>query len=86
MTYPTSPDGDSEARAMTATCPQCNGDGYFMQDRTRPACCGNVYPSGECRSHCAVPEYYQEQVGCDACGGTGELKELALPPEARPAP
>lgn len=66
---------EAQARAdmaAKATCPQCDGDGYLTQDATRPTCCGNVWPTGECRSHCAVPEYFQEQVPCESCGGMGE--------------
>ena len=56
----------------------CDGSGYEIVERTRPTCCGNTYPSGECRSHCAVPEYYQDQEpcpGCAACLGTGKARE-----------
>ena len=48
-------------------CPECNGDGCGP---TQPECCGNPYPSGECRSHCAVPV----QQPCDFCGGQGQVE------------
>lgn len=60
------------------TCFQCSGSGFFFEARTREACCGNTI-NGECRSHCAIPEDYEEQVRCDVCGGIGNISELVLP-------
>jgi len=60
---------EEEARRDTERerCPECGGAGWVVA--VRPACCGNVYPSGECKGDCAVPEQYQEQ--CESCNGSG---------------
>ncbi|MBX3490864.1 hypothetical protein [Parvibaculum sp.] len=50
-------------------CPACGGNGFTAH--TVPECCGNPYPGGECKGHCAVPSERQEQ--CFACLGTGEI-------------
>ncbi len=55
-------------------CPQCHGQGWGIRHGTRPTCCGIRYEDGECRAYCAVPEPTEEQVPCDACGGTGKIE------------
>ena len=59
-------------------CPECDGAGWNID--IQAACCGRTYKSGECKGDCAVPE--QIQVGCDFCGGCGEVHESVLREEA----
>src|SRR5262245_20572921 len=54
----------------TITCPGCNGDGGVTM--TEPQCCGNFYPHGDCRQHCAVP--VQVPYPCETCNGSGEIE------------
>jgi len=59
-----------EEQTEEQPCPECGGSGAIVD--MRPACCGNLTPGGECRSHCCVPEQNFEQ--CAACGGSGSIQ------------
>lgn len=54
----------AQGRPDESSCPDCGGTGVVTL--MRPTCCGNFTSTGECRSHCAVPEEYQEP--CETCG------------------
>ncbi len=57
----------TEPKMISLDCPECNGTG---EGPTRSECCGNPYPSGECRSHCVV----QAQAQCEFCCGQGTVE------------
>ena len=52
-------------------CQMCVGEGFTVEIRSVPTCCGNLNSVGECRSHCAVQEQEEYQEPCDYCGGSG---------------
>jgi hypothetical protein len=56
---------------MPEKCNHCGGDGYVIDVRTEPDCCGNVFSSGECKSYCAIPKEVPFQKPCE-CGQTYE--------------
>lgn len=60
---------DAADRAEDTVCPDCGGEGFVIL--LRPACCGNLTGSGECRAHCAIPEEYWEP--CESCRGEGNI-------------
>ena len=62
---------------MTEKCETCGGDGFILEDRIEPDCCGNFTPHGECRGYCAVPIHVCEQVMCPTCHGTGKQQKEA---------
>jgi len=52
-------------------CLTCQGQGYIIETRTEPGCCGDLDSGGACRGDCAIPVEVPEQVGCQDCEGTG---------------
>jgi hypothetical protein len=59
-------------------CPNCGGDGYTIGTTTIPECCGNTYPSGQCKSTCAIAKQVPIQEPCERCQTTGEINRVKV--------
>jgi hypothetical protein len=71
MTHLVLTEAGIKAFEMPEKCNHCGGDGYVIDVRTEPDCCGNVFSSGECKNYCAIPKEVPFQKPCE-CGQTYE--------------
>ena len=65
-------DWEDDNKDKTETCPGCGGDGYTVNVRIHPICCGmGYYQNGYC---CNNPIPGEEPEPCPYCAGTGKIK------------
>lgn len=56
-------------------CPECEGRGWLVVERTEPRCCGLAqFECGGAGCQGPEPEAVEEQVGCSTCYGFGAIK------------